>query len=193
MSAALLVRTLSAAALIGGLAFQPVASAVPIGDFSWGEHTEDECATGLCGSFFSVVNFSDVSFPPLGGTFGDVFVDLETTVGPSSLGLGEIVVGGSSQSLEDLFDLSILSAALSLTFSAAPGSFQLLDLDGNAVAGLTAPGSLLIDYTVDASVPEPATLLLFTAGLLGLGLGRRARQHTPATSRMKRTRSALVT
>ena len=186
MSVSVLVRTLSAAALIGCVAFQSAAHALPIGDFSWSEHNEAECEAGLCGAYFSVANFSDASFPPVGGSFLDVFVDLQTDAGPSSLSLGsEIVTGASSQSIEDLFGLSILSATLRFTFAAAPGSFQLLDFDGNAVAGLTAPGSLLIDFTAHESVPEPATALLFAAGLLAASLGRKARQHPPATSRTK--------
>ena len=49
-----------------------------------------------------------------------------------------------------------------------PGSIQLLDEFGNEVTGLTAPGSLLIDYVASeppAPVPEPSTLLLLIGGL----------------------------
>lgn len=174
MSVSMLVRT--AAALIGALALQPVARAIPIGDFSWSEHNESECEAGLCGPYFSVTNFSDMSFL-------DVFVDLETDTVLASLSLGEIAAGAASQSIDDLLGLSIFSASLRLTF-AAPGSFQLLDFDGNPVAALTAPGALLIDFTAAESVPEPATAFLFATGLLAAGLGRKARQHT-TTSRMK--------
>lgn len=176
MSVSMLVR--AAAALIGGLALQPAAHAIPIGDFSWSEHNEAECEAGLCGAYFSVANFSDASF-------FDIFVDVQTDTVLSSLSLGEVASGAASQSIDDLFGLSILSATLRLTFATAPGSIQLLDFDGNPVAGLTAPGSLLIDFSAATSVPEPPTALLFAAGLLALGLGRKARQHTPATSRMK--------
>ena len=157
MSVSMLVR--AAAALIGGLALQPAAHAIPIGDFSWSEHNEAECEAGLCGAYFSVANFSDASF-------FDIFVDVQTDTVLSSLSLGEVASGAASQSIDDLFGLSILSATLRLTFA-------------------TAPGSLLIDFSAPTSVPEPPTALLFAAGLLALGLGRKARQHTPATSRMK--------
>jgi len=180
---------LCVASLIGGLALQPAARAIPIGDFSWNEHTDDECVAGLCGAFFSIGNFSDASFPPLGASFFDVFVDLDTG---SSLSLGgEIAAGTSSQSTDDLFGLSIFSAVARLTFAVPTqsGLIQFLDLDGNAVFGLTAPGALLIDYRIDDAVPvsEPSPLLLFVAGLIGVGLVRKARQHVPATSRMNRT------
>ena len=174
MSVSTLVR--AAAALIGGLALQPAAHAIPIGDFSWNEHNEAECEAGLCGAYFSVANFSDASF-------FDIFVDVQTDTVLSSLSLGEVASGAASQSIDDLFGLSLLSATLRLTFAAGP--IQLLDFDGNPVAGLTAPGSLLIDFSAATSVPEPPTALLFAVGLLALGLGRKARQHTPATSRMK--------
>ena len=167
-------RALSVAVVIGGFAIQTAARAIPIGDFSWNEHTEEECAASLCGAFFSVGNFSndpDLSLGVLGGSFFDVFVDLQTDAGLSSLSLGgEIAAGNSSQSIEDLFGLDVLSAGLRLTFRVPtlPGSVRLLDFDGNAVAALTAPGSLLIDYVIDeiVTVPEPSTLLLFAGGLI---------------------------
>ena len=145
MSVSILVR--AAAALIGGLALQPAAHAIPIGDFSWSEHNEAECEAGLCGAYFSVANFSDASF-------FDIFVDVQTDTVLSSLSLGEVSSGAASQSIDDLFGLSILAATLRLTFATAPGSIQLLDFDGNPVAGLTAPGSLLIDFSAATSVPR---------------------------------------
>jgi len=186
-------RTLSVALVIGALAIQTAARAIPIGDFTWSEHTEDECAAGLCGAFFSVANFSndpDLSLGALGESFFDVFVDLQTDAGtPSVLVGGEIASGNSSQSIDDLFGLTVLSARLRLTFTVPtlPGSLRLLDLDGIAVAGLIVPGSLLIDYAIDdvVPVPEPPALLLLAGGLIGIAAGRRAQQRN-ATLRNSR-------
>jgi hypothetical protein len=189
------IRALSAAAAAGVLAFQPAAVAIPIGDFNWGEYTEDECGVGFCGSFFSVGNFSDLSDSSLGGPFFDVFVDLDTAV-PLSLSLGEIAVGASSQSIEDLSGLAIPFAQLRLTFIPTElGSIQFLDAAGNIALGLTGPGSLLIDFKIDdiVTVPEPSTLFLLLGGLVGFALVRKAREGAPQTSRMNRARHVLAT
>ena len=197
-----LARTISVAALVGGLAIQSAAHAIPIGDFSWSE-PGDECEI-FCGALFSVGNLSDqdLSLGLLGGSFFDVLVDLQTDVGLMSLSLGaEIAAGGSGQSFDDLSGLAILSAGLRLTFAVPtlPGSVRLLDMDGNVVTGLTAPGLLLIDYAIDevvTPVPEPSTLLMLAGGLIGIAVGRRARQRTatPEKSRMKpSSRHALPT
>jgi hypothetical protein len=185
---------MSVIALLGSLAIQS-AHATPIGDFSWVENTEEECV--FCGALFSVGNFSsdpDLSLGLLGDSFFDVFVDLETGGGSQSLSLGaEIAPFNSGQSIEDLFGQLIASAGLRLTFAVPtlPGSVRLLDADGNVVLGLTAPGSLLIDYVVDeivVPVPEPSTLLLLVGGLIGIAVGR-ARQGnaTLQTSRTKQS------
>jgi hypothetical protein len=196
---ATVATALGVAAFAGGLAIQTAAQAIPIGDFSWSEHTEDECAADLCGVFFSVGNFSSLDDPSLGlgllgGSFFDVFVELQTGDGPRSLSLGsEIPSFDSRQSFEDLSALTVLSAGLRLAFvvPTLPGSVRLLDADGNVVAGLTAPGFLTIDYAIDevvpVPVPEPSALLLLAGGLIGMAVGRRARRQnaTPETSRMK--------
>jgi hypothetical protein len=150
------------------------AHATAIGVFSWSEYTQEQCDVGLCGAFFSVDNFStdpDFSLGAQGDTFLDVSIGLQTDGGPMSLLLGDIAPGDSRQSIDDLSGSTITAAALTLVFG-LPGSIQLLDEFGNEVTGLTAPGSLLIDY---ATVPEPSTLLLLIGGLSMLAHARRAR------------------
>ena len=175
-------RCLPAVALVGALLAHAPANAIPIGDFSWGEHTPAECDTGLCGAFFSVDNFSTdptISLGLLGDSFFNVLVNLQTDTGPQSLLLGDIVPGGSSQSIDDLFNAIISSAALTFTFGLPQiaGSIHLLDDTGAIVAALTGPGLLLIDYTAPSttSVSEPSTLLLFAGGLLGFFRQRKRR------------------
>jgi hypothetical protein len=179
-------RCLPAVALVGALLSHAPANAIPIGDFSWNVHNEDECGTGLCGAFFSVGNFStdpDFSLGLLGDSFFGVSVNLQTGTGPRSLVLDDTAPGGSSQSIDDLFGAIISSAALTFTFGLPqlPGSIQLLDEAGGIVTALTGPGSLLIDYTAavveppPTSVPEPSTLLLLVGGLVGFAGLRKSR------------------
>ena len=160
-------------ALLGWLLISTPAHATPIGDFNWSEYTQEQCDAGLCGAFFFVGNFSDISLGALGDTFFDVSVGLQTNGGPMSLPLGDIAPGNSSQSIDDLSGTTIATAALTLTFG-LPGSIQLLDEFGNEVTELTAPGSLLIDYAA-SPVPEPSTLLLLVGGLSVLARARWAR------------------
>lgn len=197
MSASAFVRAISLTAFLGALAVQAPAHAIPIGDFSWGARSEEECVGfGLCGAFFSVGNFSadeDLSLGLLGGSFLDVFVDLDTSAGAVSLSLGGDIPAAhsSSQSIDDVSGPAVLFAGLRLTFSVPglPGSVRLLDAEDNVVAGLSGPGFLLIDYAVDdvVTVPEPSTLLLLAGGLIGIVAERKVQRPAPPTSRMKRS------
>ena len=171
------------AGLLGLLLVPLTGHATPIGDFSWSEHAQEECAAGLCGAFFSVGNFSrdpDFSLGLLGDFFTGVFVNLQTTSGPQRLALGDIASGNSSQSIDDLFGLTTTFAGLALNFQvpSLPGSIRLLDPDGNVLSGLTGPGSVLIDYAAaSVAVPEPSMLVLFVSGLLGVALARMAKRR----------------
>ena len=171
-------RAAVAAVLAGGLLAHSQARAIPLGNFSWDETPECEL---FCGPTFSIGNFStDFDLGPLGDSFFDVVVNLETDAGPQALFLGDIAPGESRQSFEDLSFVTVTSAGLALTFTVAslPGVVQLLDLDGNVVTALTAPGSLLIDYAVriiePVPVAEPSTLLLLAGGVLAAAARRRA-------------------
>jgi hypothetical protein len=156
------------------------AHATAIGTFNWSEYTQEDCDVGLCGAFFFVHNFStdqDISLGALGDTFFNVLVGVQTEEGPMDVLLGDIAPGDSTQSFEDLSATTIATAALTLVFG-PPGSIQLLDESGNEVTGLTAPGSLVIDYAASEPpdpVPEPSTLLLLIGGLPVLAHAGRAR------------------
>jgi hypothetical protein len=175
---ALLRRRASVAAVLaGGLLAHAQAQAIPIGVFSW----DDPPACDLFCGPFSVGNFStDFDLGPLGDSFFDVVVNLETDAGPQALFLGDIAPGESRQSFEDLSLVTVTSAGLAFTFTvpSLPGLVQLLVLDGNVVTALTAPGSLLIDYAVriiePVPVAEPSTLLLLAGGVLAAAGRRRA-------------------
>jgi len=181
-------RLMSSVVLLGCLLISTTAHAIPIGAFSWSEHTETECIVGLCGPFFFVNNFStdpDISLGPLGDSFLNVSVGLQTGGGPQSLFLGDIDPGNSSQSIDDLSGTTVATATVALTFGLPqrPGSIQLLDESGNVVTALTAPGSLVIDFvapiTPPTAVPEPTTLLLLLGALPVLAYARWARSKRP--------------
>jgi len=160
------------------------AHATGIGVFNWNEYTQQQCDdVGFCGAYFFVGNFSTDpdSLGALGEPFSDVSVGLQTGSGPMTLLLGDIDPGTSSQSFVDLSGTTISAAALTLSFG-LPGSIQLLDEFGNEVTALTAPGSLLIDYT---PVPEPSTLFLLIGGFSVLAYARWAR---PTRLAMKSSR-----
>jgi len=62
----------------------------------------------------------------------------------------------------------LIEQGLSLNFY-----YSVFDADGNSVE-FKAPGGLIASLTqVPTSVPEPSTLALFAAGVLGLALRRR--------------------
>lgn len=188
------------AGLLCCLIIHTTANAIPIGDFNWSEHSSDECDAGLCGAVFFVDNFSndpDISLGSAGDSFFNVTVNLQTANGPLSLSLGDIATGSSSQSIDDLSGQDIASAALTLTFGspALPGTLQLLDADGNVQTGLTADGSLLIDYLSGSgtggggsgggtSVPEPPPALLLAIGVIGLAFFRKNRTPRRAAGRV---------
>ena len=183
-------RTLPVVALLVCSLVHAPANAIPIGGFSWNEHTSDECEAALCGAFFSVDNFStdpDFSLGDLGNSFFDVLVNLQTDTGLQSLVLGDILAGGSSQSIDDLFGAIIQSAGLTFAFGnpALAGSIRLLDEAGELVTALTGPGSVLIDYTAPVvQVAEPSVLLLLVGGLVGLARRRKANtKHFDAKDR----------
>jgi hypothetical protein len=174
----------SVISLVSLLLVPVAAHAVPVGEFSWNEYSQDDCdLLLLCGPFFSVGNGSnnpEASLGPLGAAFVDVFVDLETGGGLQSFSLGEIAPGDSRQTIEDLLGVQILSAGLRLTFGVPelPGLIRLVDQDRNPVTALTTAGLLSIDYTAPeepVSVPEPSTLLLLGSGFAGIALWRKTR------------------
>lgn len=154
-----------------------VVCALPIGTFNWNEHSTEDCDLfSLCGAYFSVENFSDDPINSLGApgeNFADVFVDLATDLGLQSLALGDIAPGSSSQSIDDLSGTIISSASLRLSFGLA-GVLS--------VAGLSAPGSELIDFVADdaddgsVEAPEPPVAALMVLGLLGIAASRKSRQ-----------------
>ena len=180
------LQWMPAVALLGAFLVHTSVNAIPIGDFNWAEHTPAECDAGLCGPLFFVDNFSteDFSLGLLGDAFFGVTVNLDTDSGATSLDLGDILPGGSGQSIDDLFGAIINSASLKLVFGspALPGSIQFLDEAGAVVAALTGPGSLLIDYVAPieppTQVPEPSTLLLAVGGMLMLVHRRRQKPQS---------------
>jgi hypothetical protein len=139
-----------------------VASALPIGDFSW-----DDDEFGLFGPFFTVTNFSS-DLPGFSGAFFDVFVDLDTDFGDQEIsilfedGLPIIPAGGAAQSTDDLSAFTINGASLRLSFE-----------HGALTVGALSPEvrSTLIDFTPppdSASVPEPSTFGMVVVGLISL-------------------------
>ena len=140
-----------------------VASALPIGDFSW---EDDE--SGLFGPFFTVTNFSS-DFPEFSGAFFDVFVELDTDLGPQEIpilfedGFPIIPAGGQGQSNNVLTAFIINGASLRLSFE-----------HGAVIVGDLGPafGSTVIDFAPppdSVSVPEPSTFGMVVLGLIVLG------------------------
>ena len=89
----------------------------------------------------------------------------------------DIALGGSDTSLlpaglsitDPLPTAKLIEQGLSLNFY-----YSVFDADGNSVE-FKAPGGLIASLTqVPVSVPEPSTLALFAAGVLGLALRRRS-------------------
>jgi MYXO-CTERM domain-containing protein len=141
-----------------------VASAVPIGDFSW-----DVDEFGLFGPFFSVANFSS-DLPGFSGSFFDVFVDLDTGAGFQEIpilfedGLSIIPAGGAAQSTDDLSGVTISRASLRLTFEHGP--VVVAELNQDVL-------STVIDFTPppppdSGSVPEPSPFGMVALGLVAL-------------------------
>lgn len=144
-----------------------VASALPIGDFSW-----DDDEVGLFGPFFTVANFSDVT--GFSGSFFDMSVDLDTDAGLQEIpilfedGSSIIPAGGAAQSTDDLSLYTINTATLRLRFE--HGAVVVAELNPDF-------RSTTIDFTPPdpVSVPEPSPIGIVALGLTALWLLRTTR------------------
>ena len=122
---------------------------------------------------FALGNYSNFPFPAVQINFAGL------TLGDASAGSTLTPASGDWSLWTVIFDVGAGNANLgnTLGFSLSTNDATLSNLAFDGVGSLSSTGGtgFLVSYTPATSVPEPATLGLFGAGLIGLGFMRRRR------------------
>lgn len=90
---------------------------------------------------------------------------------------GNTAFGQTTQLTSQAFTGSAFSGGQDAFVSSCPGNYSLTQL-----ASLTLPGGAIYSGDSNLSVPEPSTIALFGAGLLGLGFALRRKGLTAAAA-----------
>lgn len=133
-------------------------------------------------SFPGFDNTSNVLGPYAGGDTLDLTFTYTSAVGfdvfPGFVAPGEIVISVFDSANAPMGRFPILASPGGTFFGVLSGSGRIGRINVDTVAEL--PGGLVDGVAFGATIPEPATILLLSSGLAGLGaLARRGRRHRP--------------